>query len=342
MEKYDVIIVGAGPAGLRCAEILGRSDKSILVVEKKPEIGPKICAGGITRKSMQIMDIPDEVIEYKISKARIAGPASEFTTRYLKEPFAFMINREQFGRWQAEKLKNTKVKILTGTKVTEISHDRIVLNKQKSVGYRFLVGADGTLSMVRRFLGLPTQKKLFTLQYRIPAKNSLRFEVHMDHRYFRSGYGWIFPHPDHLAVGCLADSRYVPVQTLKKGFHRWLEKEGFDLSHAVYESFPINYDYRGFRYGNIFLTGDAAGLASGLTGEGIYAALVSGETAARKILDPSYPEEKLSALLHYKKVQEQFLKILHRTGPLRQILFQLILYLMNNKRFNRKVTDGFS
>ncbi len=342
MEKYDVLIVGAGPAGLRCAEILSRSDKSILLIEKNQEIGPKICAGGITRKSMQLMDIPDEVIEYKISKARIVGPRSEYTSRYLKEPFAFMINREQFGQWQAGKLENNKVKILTGTKVTGIRHDRIVLNNKKSVGYRYLVGADGTNSIVRRFLGLPSEKKLFTLQYRIPANGSRQFEVHMNNRYFRSGYGWIFPHPDFLAVGCLADPRHVPVQTLKKGFHRWLKKEGFDLSHAVYESFPISYDYRGFCFGNIFLTGDAAGLASGLTGEGIYAALVSGEETARKILDPAYPEEKINALLHYKKVQERFLSLLHGTGPLRQMIFHSILFLMNNKRFNRRVTDGFS
>jgi geranylgeranyl reductase len=48
MESYDVIIVGAGPAGLRCAEVLGGSRLEVLVTEKKSVIGPKVCAGGLT------------------------------------------------------------------------------------------------------------------------------------------------------------------------------------------------------------------------------------------------------------------------------------------------------
>lgn len=48
METYDVIIIGAGPAGLKCAEILGNSKLKVLLIDKKKTIGPKICAGGLT------------------------------------------------------------------------------------------------------------------------------------------------------------------------------------------------------------------------------------------------------------------------------------------------------
>jgi heterodisulfide reductase subunit A-like polyferredoxin len=47
-EKVDVLIVGAGPAGLSCAKALGDSNLNVLVLEKNKIVGPKVCAGGIT------------------------------------------------------------------------------------------------------------------------------------------------------------------------------------------------------------------------------------------------------------------------------------------------------
>ncbi len=341
MKHYDVIIVGAGPAGLRCAEILAPSGKSVLLLEKKDITGPKVCAGGITRKSTGLMPIPEELIEHWINKAKIVGPRSVFFTQGDKAPFVFMVDRKNFGQWQQKKLLAENVEIRNRALVTNIRDGFVEVNGNQKYSYQFLVGADGATSKVRRFLKIPVKKQLVTFQYLIPAKET-RFEIHMDNRYFRSGYGWVFPHKGHLAVGCLADPRHVPVQTLRKGFHRWLQKENFDLTDAVYQSFPINYDYRGHRFGNVFLAGDAAGLASGLTGEGMYAALVSGEETARMILQPDYPVEKLKTVLHYKRVQDRFLVLLHNTGSLRQMIFSLILTLLNNKRFNRRVTNGFS
>ena len=341
MKHYDVIIVGAGPAGLRCAEILAQSDKTVLLLEKKPETGPKTCAGGLTRKALRIMDIPDELFELKINKAKTTGPCSVYMTPEGKAPFAFMIDRKRFGQWQEQKLAGTPVEIRHKALVTNITKDYVEVNRKERPGYTWLIGADGSTSKVRRFLNLPTEKQLVTFQYLIPSGEP-RFEVHLDNRYFRSGYGWVFPHKGYLAVGCLADPQKVSVQTLREGFRRWLQKEGFDLSGAVYQSFPINYDYRGHRFGNVFLAGDAAGLASGLTGEGIYAALLSGEEAARTILNNGHSNEKIESLLHYKKVQERFLALLHGSGPFRQLIFQGILFLLHNKRFNRKVTHGFS
>ncbi len=342
MKQYDVIIVGAGPAGLRCAEILGHSKKKILLLEKKPETGPKVCAGCITRKSPKMIDIPKSLFEFEINKVKIVGPHSEFTTRYLKESFAFMINRKAFGQWQQKKLNETQVEVMTSTLVTNIEKEHVEVNRNTKFGYHYLVGADGAYSKVRRYLDLPVAKRLITFQYLIPSEKTSRFEIHMDNRYFQSGYGWVFPHSGHLAVGCLADPRYVSPQKLKVLFHNWLIENDFDISNAIYQSFPVAYDYRGYRFGNVFLAGEAAGMASGLTGEGIYAALASGEDVARLILNPDHYDEKIQSVLHNKKVQDNFLRLLHVAGPLRQIIFNTILYLMNNKRFNNKVTDGFS
>ena len=49
MESFDVVIIGAGPAGLKCAETLGNSNKKVLLLEKNSKIGPKPCGGLMTQ-----------------------------------------------------------------------------------------------------------------------------------------------------------------------------------------------------------------------------------------------------------------------------------------------------
>ena len=48
MDHYDVVVVGAGPAGLRCGTILAKSGAKVLILERKLHTGDKVCAGGIT------------------------------------------------------------------------------------------------------------------------------------------------------------------------------------------------------------------------------------------------------------------------------------------------------
>ncbi len=66
MKKYDVIIVGAGQTELRCAQLLGKTDLKVLILEKNDVFSDKVCAGGLSHKSMEILNFPDSIIEYKI------------------------------------------------------------------------------------------------------------------------------------------------------------------------------------------------------------------------------------------------------------------------------------
>ena len=72
---------------------------------------------------------------------------------------------------------------------------------------------------------------------------------------------------------------------------------GIKTSGLKAEAANINFDYRGYRFDNKFLIGDAAGLASGLTGEGIYSAVCSGQAAARTILNPCHKDTELLNLI---------------------------------------------
>ena len=149
-----------------------------------------------------------------------------------------------------------------------------------------------------------------TMQYIIPGERK-DIEIFLDAKLFGIWYVWIFPHRGYVSVGCGCDPRAILPRTLRKNFHKWMQERGIDSSKGRYESCPINVDFRGYRFGNIFLIGDAAGLASSLTGEGIYQALISGEEIAKLILNPKHSPAKLEKIIAEKKEESAMMKRLN-------------------------------
>jgi len=337
-----VIIVGAGPAGLMCAEILAKSEKRVLVLEKNDTFGDKVCAGGLTRKDMELLDIPDEVIEHKITNTAVFS-RKRISQANAAEAFIFTVNRRTFGTWQRSRLDGTSVEVCLNSKVTAIEDGKVIVNDREEYAYTYLVGADGYFSIVRKFLGMPQEKRLIGIQYSVPDPVKVaRLEIHMDAKRFFSWYGWRFPHENSYAIGCCCDPRRIAPEKLKTNFRIWLDEKGFDVSKGKYESFPISYDYRGLKFGNIFLAGEAAGMASGFTGEGIYQSMVSGKTVAHTILDEHYHSAEMESVIRYNSIQEKILKVLLAAGPFKTLLHELIVILLNNKRIKAKINNSFS
>jgi menaquinone-9 beta-reductase len=342
MKVYDVIIVGAGPAGLFCAENLKGSGLSVLLLEKNLVFGDKVCAGGITQKDINLLGIPEKLFEHKISDTRLQSAWNHSATNAAK-PFVYTVNRRELAEWQRGKIDSSYIEILTGAKVTKIGKESITVNETNNYGYRYLVGADGYASLVRRFLELPIRERLIGIQYQIPLNgNKPRFEIHLHSGYFHSWYGWVFPHRETLAVGCVADPRFVSSRRLKKNFHHWLKKMKLDISGATYESQPIGCDYRGWQFGNIFLAGEAAGFASWLTGEGIYQCLVSGKAVAEKILDKDHQSKELNEVLKYNEIQKKITRILIYAGPLRFLLHEILILMMKSSFIKRKINGSLT
>lgn len=342
MEKYDVIIVGGGPAGLECARELSHSDLRILLLEKQEGFGDKLCAGGLTSKDMGVLPLPDHVIEHRIlrtaihARKRTAGTITP-TARL------FTVNRKDLGDYQAGLLNGTAVEVRTRSQVTEIRDEMVVLKDGTVYGFEYLVGAEGYNSVVRRHLGLKVKKTLIGFQYSIrDAIEDPTLELFMDARRFSLWYAWIFPHKESIAVGCCCDPKKMNPKQLKEGFHNWMKERNLDPRGARLESCPISYDYRGVKFGNVFLAGEAAGLASGFTGEGIYQSLVSGQEVARMILDPDHDPVRLKEVLKYNRILERVMNLFYRAGPLRGSLQELLLILMNREWLRKRINEQFT
>ncbi len=341
MEYYDVIIIGAGPAGLKCAEILGGSELKVLLLEKNEIIGPKVCAGLMTSDGIKYLNQDVEVNQFKqVIIHSMLGKTKVDLTDYP----VYTIDRKKLGQWQLKKLeKMNNITVRTKTFVNKIGKDYILANNHK-IKFKYLVGADGSSSITRKHLGLKTNKLSIGIHYIIPniipTKKYKEIELFFDTRLFKTWYAWISPHNNYVSIGAGCDLKILSGKKLATNFHKWLRRNNIDVSNGKYEACSLNYDYQGIHFGNKFLIGDAAGLIYGFTGEGIYPALVSGEEAAKKIMDSNY-KLALENILRKKREQDFIASILMKMEFLRMIGHELIAWSLKYKILRDKVIKLF-
>lgn len=342
MDTYDVIIVGGGPAGLQCAKELAGSELRVLLLEKNKVFGDKLCAGGMTMKDMGIISLPDTVIEHKISQTGLHTPGRSARAS-TPDPFLFTVSRRVLGDWQRSELENTSVEVRTGSQVAEVIPGEVILENGEKIRYSYLVGADGYASIVRRFLGLEMKKRLIGYQYTLAKKDvEPVLEMFLDSKRFKGWYAWIFPHQESIAVGCCCDPSEVDHIKMRGDFLSWLEEKDLDTGNAKLESCPIACDFQGYHFDHIFLVGEAAGLASRFTGEGIYQALASGRDVARLIKDPGYDPVHIKQVLKYNRILDRILRVFQSAGPLRGPLQEFLIFLMSRRRVRERINAGFS
>ena len=339
MKNFDVIIIGAGPAGLKCAEVLANSKLKVLLLEKNKVIGPKVCAGGLTRKSLEYINLPEALLDYKYKEIKFHTPLN-YTLVKSDDFFIYTIDRKNLGQWQLSKIKNFKnIVVKTNIKVTDINNEYIIVNNKEKFEYKFLVGADGSNSIVRRYLGIKTNLLGIAVQYIIPTSKYKDLEVFYNSRLFHSWYAWIFPHKDYTSIGYAGDPKYFSIKKLRENFKAWLQDNNIDISNAEYQAHTMNYDYKGYKFNNVFLIGDAAGLISSFTGEGIYQAFVSGEEIAKMILNKNYISGKIKELLKRRRIYNLISKTLIKSSFLRPSLLELIALLLKNKKISKGVIN---
>ncbi|PIE66545.1 MAG: monooxygenase [Desulfobacterales bacterium] len=337
--ETDILIIGAGPAGLACAKVLAENGLKVVVVERKPSVGPKVCAGGITYSGL-IKHIPPEYIEKEFPEQHIFTPRQRLTVAE-SAPIIATIDREQIGQWMKQQALASGAKILTGAQAVQIDGQKVLVQhgkKTKPISTNHLIGADGANSIVRRYLNIPTTKVGVGLNCFIPMQYE-QMEWHLNPKLFNSGYAWIFPHRKSISIGAYAERSCMDTRTLKQNLIAWATTRGIAIPQKAIRAGLVNFDYQGTSFNPLWLIGEAAGLASGLTGEGIYPGIVSGQEVARKILDPSYSMPLLKTIVKKQHKHYTVLTLAKQTPRLCGILMDLLVLLLRCKLINFRTLE---
>jgi flavin-dependent dehydrogenase len=315
VDDVEHLILGAGPAGLRAAQVLAQAGREVLVLEKRAEIGPKTCAGGLTCKTMRELrplGLPADATLASIGHVAFAGGRHVVLDAELT--LVHTIPRRDLGRYQLQWARAAGATVRAGVPASDIDlRERTVLAGGRRIRWRHLIGADGADSAVRRALGLPCPRTYFAAEYNVPGLRLEPLRIECDPGAIANGYFWVFPHQAYTSVGAVAPKRVVPPATLRRYLDGRCEGLGVVRADVPFEGATLEVAYRGCHFpGGVHLAGDAAGVISSLTAEGIYAALVTGEEVARTILEPRAPAPKTTSWLRTKRWHDRLARWLAR------------------------------
>jgi len=308
MDKFDVVIIGGGPSGLSCAEVLGGSDLSVAVLDRSQMPGLKACAGGITPNTKLYGELPGRYREFR--RHLIVINQKEFEVE-IRKPIK-VVDRADLADYQISKINGFgNVELFRGIKVESISlregRNWVNTSEGNRIYFDYLVGADGAGSVARRFLGIQTRSKI-GIHYRINSDYD-RMTWYFNPELMGDGYCWIFPHVDFLSCGILSSLKLTGDQKSLKILNGFMDGRGLERNTESLEGAPVNHLFSGFRFGNVFLCGDAAGVAFPGTGEGIYPAMLTGEAAGSYLRGDRNAFSELKPLLRARERQNRALKL---------------------------------
>ncbi len=341
MDTIEVLIVGAGPAGLRAAQVLADAGREVVVAEKRAEIGPKACAGGLTHKTIDLLrrlGLPDQLGLERVGQVAFDGRCCVL---HPERTLIRTVSRRELGGYQLRWARAAGADVRPGSPVTSLDlAGRAASVGGQAVRWRHLIGADGADSGVRRALRVPSPRECFAAEYNVAGLRlePLRVEVDPD---LAGGYFWVFPHCDYTSIGAVASKHMVRPSALRRYLDRRVAALGVQPGSAPFEAATIEVEFRGFHFpGDVHLAGDAAGVASSLTAEGIYAALLTGEEVARRILSPGYQAERTRRWLGVKRRHDRLERAL-QFAPARAAVFPALARVARWRPARRTLADWF-
>jgi len=328
-EEYDVIIVGAGPAGLECAKTLINSNISVLLINKD-KVHKKLCCNYLPIRDFSIL--PKKVINHNFPFLEIDYNHIQTSFDFKKDKIYVTDRKILFENYMALIKKSKNINYLGGIYVSKVFKDYIVLQNGDKIRFKFIVGADGSNSIIRNYLKIPSKKVLFAIQY--PSRKHFKnIKVFFNNKVFPGGYGWIGAHKNYTVIGgglLISESK-----KFRQNIENWIKENKFDVKWKEVQSCILNCDYQGYRFNNFFLTGDAAGLVSALTGEGIYPAALSGRQAAYDIL--GIKKNILKSWLINKRFQDYAAKFTNKL-PKSKIILNLLIAIFGRAAYKLALT----
>jgi len=372
-KNWDVIVVGAGPAGNMAAQELAKRGMKTLVIDRKQQIGPpKRCGEGLSMRWVKIGRLkpnPRWALQ-EIKGITLTAPNGERV--HIDTDSAgqtgYIIERSQWEKIEAEKaIRNgarymlkalvtglvIEGKIVRGVKVNREGNDEEYYSK-------IVVACDGVDSMVGRYAGLRTAMPLSECdsgyQYEmanVPIENQEHMELYFGANVAPRGYVWVFPKGKDVAnvgIGVSGQS----VETAKKYLDAWLEAnkerfKGASITEINAGVIPVTKPVDEFVGDGIMLVGDAARMVNPIHGGGMGSALeaaqMAAEVGAAAVKEGDTSKKRLMAYqeMWQKKRGEEFKKILrvrHFVEKLNDEQFNIIAGLVKKSEIKPELLVG--
>lgn len=300
-NTYNTIIIGAGPAGL----IVGRYLEDALILDKKKEIGkPVQCGEGLSYNALEMQEIkPDPSwISCEINNVQRITPNSKIIGRSHKN-LGYVIDRWAFENFLA---KQSKAEIKLNTRVVDLKKVgdfwEVVTENDEVLKSKYLIGADGVHSIVRRLIFQQEVEIIPALDYLVELEKEINTEtmkIYLDNERYPDGYAWVFPKSKNTANIGLGGRG-----NLSEKFN-WFMKEKIAKDYGNYRilenksgAVPIRKENSTFFKDNVLLLGDAAGLADPIFKGGVNQAMLSAKIASQCILENKveFYEEKIKSM----------------------------------------------
>jgi digeranylgeranylglycerophospholipid reductase len=311
MGSYDVIVVGAGPAGVSAAKAAALGDAKTLLLEKCPTImANKPCGEATSQTTFKTAGVePKPSIVLNRAYARVYAPNMKFVE--IKD-IGFLINKSLFIQEIAAQAAEAGADIHVREEVVSVWRDgdvmRVKTNRDE-YSAKVVIGADGYNSAVARSLGIPTIQYVM-VNCKLECTDVVRFFLGND--IAPGGYAWIFPKSEKIAeVGI--GVRGAPAKFYLDKFVKMFEKELGNAKIIDYRGAPVPVGgmIKECILDGAMLIGDAAGMVIPLTGAGIHssvaAGLAAGEVAAKACHEGDTSKKRLSEF--YEKYEPWITRI---------------------------------
>lgn len=283
----DVLVVGAGPAGCAAAYDLATAGHDVVLVDRRSFPRVKPCAGGLTTKTLRALRFPVTPVIRQVTTNFVTRRDDEQPTVFKgRYPLAAMTVRADFDWYVLQRTVGAGARFRQIGAIREIRFepDHVLLRTPtQECRSRYLVGADGANSTIRRLTGeFPDIGWGFAIEGQI-AGDAATPDLEIDFGIVPFGYGWVFPKGDHFNVGVYTSDDTVALHPDRLRAYARARFGARDCTHIVGQRVALGgWHYRP-RSRQVFLVGDAAGLTEPLLGEGIYYAVKSGQAAAEAI-----------------------------------------------------------
>ena len=343
-NKYDVVVVGGGPAGSMAAWEAAKGGISVCMLEKDRDIGYPVRCGEAAGESglRQFVEIEDSWIAEKITSVKLVSPNLTSVDIDFAAETGYILNRRIFDYDLSRYAANAGAEVYTKAYVKNVLANNgevngVVLDylgEEKQIQAKIVVGADGLTSRVGRWAGLKTLVRMkdmeSAVQYSVAnvdiEPNKMIMYVGMNHA--PGGYIWVFPKGKKFAnIGIGISGKYSKHKSAQKYLDEFMEREYPDAAilTTMCGGVPCAKPMEKPVADGIMLVGDAAHQINPMTGGGIVAGMkggwIAGQVAAEAIKKNDYSEDSL--LEYPKRMRKDFGKNHERFYKIKEVTEKL-------------------